>query len=42
MAEARWDGLKNEGNTPFPDCKKIWVERALNELVVALTLMSDE
>lgn len=42
VAETRWDGLKNEGNAPFPGCKKIWVEQALNELIGALTLMSDE
>lgn len=42
MAEAHWDGLKNEGNSPFPGCKKIWVEQVLNELIMALTLMLDE
>lgn len=42
VAETRWDGLKNEGNAPFPGCKKIRVEQALNEQIGALTLMSDE
>lgn len=42
MAEACWDGLKNEGNSPFPGCKKTRVGRALNELIKVLTLMSDE
>lgn len=42
MAEACWDGFKNEGNSPFPGCKKIWVEQALNELIKVLSLMSVE
>lgn len=42
VAAPRWDGLNNEGNTPFPGRRKIWVEQALHELIGAPTLMSDE